>query len=186
MIDYVLVNRCFRTSILDTHVFRSTYVESDHELVVSTIRFKIKKGETCVQNKGPMKRYTLEMRIRFKVALAAAVPSQPTEEEDAKKVWGTFKSALSEAQDTLNKLPQRREKEWVTEEVRNLARKKRDAWQRLWQPVGVILTQYFTTSTSNIVSSQRLQQSVLGISGGATEQLCVVLYCIELLHWYST
>ena len=37
--------------------------------------------------------------------------------------------------------------------------------------VGVILTQHFRTNTSNIVSSQKLQQSVLVISDGATEQL---------------
>ena len=138
MIDYVLVNRRFRTSILDTRVFRSTYVDTDYELVISTIRFKIKAKR--VQNTGLMKRQVsglpLEMRIGFKVALAAALPSQPTEEEDAENVWGTLKSALSEAQDTLPKLPQRQENEWVTEELRNLARKKREAWQRLWQAGG--------------------------------------------------
>ena len=42
MIDYVLVNKRFRTSVLDTRVFRSTLHESDHELVVSALRFKIK------------------------------------------------------------------------------------------------------------------------------------------------
>ena len=138
MIDYVLVNRRFHTSILDTRVFRSTYVDTDHELVISTIRFKIKAKR--VQNTGLMKRQVsglpLEMRIGFKVTLAAALPSQPTEEEDAEKVWGTLKSALSEAQDTLPKLPQRQEKEWVAEELRNLARKKREAWQHLWQAGG--------------------------------------------------
>ena len=85
MTDYVLVNRHFRTSILDIHVFRSTYVDSDHELAISTVRFKIKAKR--VQNTGLMKRQTsglpLEMRIGFKVTLAAALPSQPTEEEDA-------------------------------------------------------------------------------------------------------
>ena len=42
MIDHVLVNKRFRTSVLDTRVYRSTFHESDHELVVSTLRFKIK------------------------------------------------------------------------------------------------------------------------------------------------
>ena len=42
MLDYVLVNRNFRTSVLDTRVYRSTYLESDHELVVSTLRYKIR------------------------------------------------------------------------------------------------------------------------------------------------
>ena len=42
MIDHVLVNKCFCTSVLDTRVYRSTFHESDHELVVSTLCFKIK------------------------------------------------------------------------------------------------------------------------------------------------
>ena len=42
IIDYILVNRRFRSSILDTHVYWSVLHESDHELVVSTLRFKIK------------------------------------------------------------------------------------------------------------------------------------------------
>ena len=42
MIDYVLVNRRFRTSVPDTRVYRSTFHESDHELVVSALRLKIK------------------------------------------------------------------------------------------------------------------------------------------------
>ena len=42
MIDYVLFSKRFRTSGLDTHVYRSTLHESDNELVVSSFRFKIK------------------------------------------------------------------------------------------------------------------------------------------------
>ena len=42
MIDYVLINKHFRTSVLDTHVYRLTFHESDHELVVSALCFKIK------------------------------------------------------------------------------------------------------------------------------------------------
>ena len=42
MIDHVLVNKRFHTGVLDTCVYRSTFHESDHELVVSTLRFKIK------------------------------------------------------------------------------------------------------------------------------------------------
>ena len=42
LIDLVLVKRKFRSSLLDTRVFWCTHHQSDHELVISTIRFKIK------------------------------------------------------------------------------------------------------------------------------------------------
>ena len=79
MIDYVLVDRHFHTSILDTHVF--TFIESDHELVISTNRFKIKAK--YLQNTGLMKRHADKWSFtgdegRVKVALAAALPYKPT------------------------------------------------------------------------------------------------------------
>ena len=111
IIDYVLENRHFRTSTLDACVFHSTQVQSDDELVVSTRSRKhlckntgLRKWQTCS--------LPLEMRIRFKAILAAALPSQPAEEQDVEKVWGVPKSALNEIQDTLPKLSQRLEKEW--------------------------------------------------------------------------
>ena len=42
MIDYVLINRLFSSSFLDTRVYRGTYLHSDHMLVVSKLRFKLK------------------------------------------------------------------------------------------------------------------------------------------------
>ena len=50
MIDYVLVKKRFRTSVLDTRVYRSTLHESDHELVVSSLRFKIKAKRRQTSN----------------------------------------------------------------------------------------------------------------------------------------
>ena len=52
MIDLVLINRKFRSSMLDTRVFRATHLQSDHELVISTIRFKI-KSRSLQHRKNP-------------------------------------------------------------------------------------------------------------------------------------
>ena len=43
-IDHTLVNRKFRTSVLDTRAMRSADVASDHDLVRSTIRLKLKRA----------------------------------------------------------------------------------------------------------------------------------------------
>ena len=40
--DYVIVNRARRSSVLDTRVFRGCKVPSDHKLVISKIRMKLK------------------------------------------------------------------------------------------------------------------------------------------------
>ena len=52
MIDLVLINRKFRSSMLDTRVFCATHLQSDHELVISTIRFKI-KSKRLQQKRAP-------------------------------------------------------------------------------------------------------------------------------------
>ena len=43
-IDHTLVNRKFRTSVLDTRAMRSADVASDHYLVRSTIKSKLKRA----------------------------------------------------------------------------------------------------------------------------------------------
>ena len=40
VIDFILVNRKFRNSILDSMVYKGTHLQSDHTLVVSKIRVK--------------------------------------------------------------------------------------------------------------------------------------------------
>ena len=44
LIDYVLINRKFRSSIFDTRVFRevSSVIDSDHEFVLSKVRLRLK------------------------------------------------------------------------------------------------------------------------------------------------
>ena len=42
MMDFILVNWKFRSSILDSRVFRGTYLQSDHRLVVAKVRVKFK------------------------------------------------------------------------------------------------------------------------------------------------
>ena len=42
LIDYVIVNRARRSSVLDTRVYRGCKVPSDHNLVVSKLRIKLK------------------------------------------------------------------------------------------------------------------------------------------------
>ena len=42
LIDYIIVNKARRSSVLDTRVFRGCKVPSDHKLVVSKLRVKLK------------------------------------------------------------------------------------------------------------------------------------------------
>ena len=136
LIDLVLVHRKFRSSVLDTRVFRCTHHQSDHELVISTIRFKIKsKRLLCrtnprIQTQGLPK----NMVTSFQSALSDAhstihqtAPAVP----GVNSIWTSFKETISAACDKLPRARQRQEVDWMTDEVRNLSSKKKDAWIRL-------------------------------------------------------
>lgn len=45
VIDFILVNRKFRNSILDSRVYRGNHLQSDHSLVVAKIRVKLEVME---------------------------------------------------------------------------------------------------------------------------------------------
>ena len=50
LIDYVIVNRARRNSVLYTRVFRGCKVPTDHKLVISKLRVKLKAHQKCKRN----------------------------------------------------------------------------------------------------------------------------------------
>ena len=78
-IDHVLINRRFRTSMLDTRPIRSAESDSDHHLVCSRLRLKLKAApnrhalrraryETKkLENNGCRRQFRLELRNRFEI-----------------------------------------------------------------------------------------------------------------------
>ena len=75
-IDHTLVNRKFRTSVLDTKAMRSTDVASDQYLVRSTIRLKLKRAPATksttkrfdtqkLRNHDIHRRFTIQLKNRF-------------------------------------------------------------------------------------------------------------------------
>ena len=128
MIDYVHVKKCFGTSILDTHVYRSTLQESDHEHIVSTLHFKIKVKRT-------QSRYMHYQTITLPSSGKASYQSILAESLDnsdqtstINTVWETFKFSILKACESLTSAPQISDRDWITDEVHNLSRKKQEAF----------------------------------------------------------
>ena len=79
LIDHVLISKQHRTSILDTRAMRGADASSDHELIRSKIRIKLKKQQqnrdvrrkkydtTKLQQPEKRRAFTVELRNRFKV-----------------------------------------------------------------------------------------------------------------------
>ena len=140
ILDYALVNRRFRSSVLDTRVFRQTYLQSDHRLVVTTVRFKILARRTGRgQRPTPIphpKLLTAEQRERFRRVIEDAVPSPGERQLDnVEGLWTGLKDAVDTARQTLPEPNRKPEKDWMTDEVRQLSAKKQQAWLR-WTKSG--------------------------------------------------
>ena len=76
------------------------------------------------------------MVASFRASLADAYNSYHTSHSnsshppDAADVWISFKAAVQDASDHLLPLPRKKEVDWITDEVRNLSKKK-SAWLHL-------------------------------------------------------
>ena len=136
MLDYVLVSRRFRTSVLDTLVYHSTYLESDHELVVSTLCFRSKKSIVNARHGPHYQTHQLPSNYAniFKSVLSSSFNlfQQSREQpDDVELVWSVFQSAIQEASKSLPILPENKPAEWITDDLLNLSYKKCDAWMLL-------------------------------------------------------
>ena len=134
MIDYTLIGAKFCSSILDTCVYRGVHI-SDHELVVSTLCFKIKAKRHQCHHSSPLqtKQLPREVVASFRASLADAYNSYHTSHSnsshppDAADVWISFKAAVQGASDHHPPLLRKKEVDWITDEVRNLSKKKKSA-----------------------------------------------------------
>ena len=127
MIDYILVNKRFRTSVLDTRVYRSTFHESDHELVVSALRFKIKAKRR--QTRIPHYQTTnIPSSCLASYRSVLAETFDKSDQTSINSLWDTFKSSIQKACESLPPAPRTSDPDWITDEVRNLSRKKQEAW----------------------------------------------------------
>ena len=129
MIDYVLVNKRFCTSVLDTHVYRLTLHESDHELVLSTLCFKIKAK--CRQTSAT--RYqTTNLPYPYLVSYQSALAESLNDHlSTVTSPWDTFKTSIQKTCESLPPAPRTSDPDWVTDKVRNLSCKKQEAWIHL-------------------------------------------------------
>ena len=130
IINYVLVNRRFHTTILDTRVYRSVLHDSDHELVVSTLRFKIKIGHRqVIASRRQTTNLSADRKSQFRSHLSDTfMKSSP--DVSIETSWNSFKSAIKDACSTLPEVPSACDPDWVTDELHNLSKKKSSAWLR--------------------------------------------------------
>lgn len=108
MIDFVLVNNRFHSSVLNTRVYCSVCHEFDHEFMVSSLCLKIKAKRH--QPRAPFWQTTDLPAIYksvFKMTLSSTFDSVK-EHSRVEPVWLAFKAAINEAHESLPDFPRKK------------------------------------------------------------------------------
>ena len=136
MLDYVLVNHPFRTSILDTRVYRKTFLQCDHMLIVANVRFKLKTRRSQSQIKPwylmremKLESWSLVISLSTSNCLNCSVAR-----DDPEELWGELRKAVIAARQVFGFPSGKPESDWTTDEMREISEiseKKATAWVML-------------------------------------------------------
>ena len=133
-IDYIMCNKRYKNGIKDVQTYPGADINSDHCLLVAKTKFKlkkVKKGSVIEQYDLSMLKeenircqYALEVKNRYAALNDEEIPQ--TEEEAIEKKWNNFKSSVIEATKVIPKKEKKKDKDWMTEEIKDLMKKRKE------------------------------------------------------------
>ena len=131
--DYVLVKRRLRPSVMDTRVFRGADLDTDHRLVVVTLRLKLDKKSN--QRKGKRFETALlgktDRRMAYVEALRESFDKR-RQQGSVEERWSELKEALVGSAEQHLKRRRMAKKKWISDDTLELVETKRMAFRR-WQ-----------------------------------------------------
>ena len=124
-IDHVLINKRFRNSVNDTRVYRAADIGSDHYLVCTTIKLRLKtqpkekknnrvKYDTAkLKEKDILKTFKIQLRNRYQV-LEEEAP-EVEEDEEVERDSKMMEKAYVEVAEAVLGRPRKKKKPWISE-----------------------------------------------------------------------
>ena len=141
-IDHVLIERRHGSMLMDCRTFRGANIDSDHFLVVATIRAKISNCKK--ENINRRKQYNLEILkepkklTQYRTKLNEEINKTRQRGIDSitniDDYWNIIKESLiTTADDNIGKQERTKNKDWFDEDCQEATRKKNEAYQRTLQ-----------------------------------------------------
>ena len=134
-IDHMAVSKRHRSSLLDVRVKRGGDIGSDHQLVVSRLKFKLKSQKKVQPGRvrydvdllrkdgNEKEEYMLECRNRFSV-----LETLEEEQIDVNEMWSGGKEVMVEAaRQTIGRRHRATRKKWMSDETWCMVEKRREA-----------------------------------------------------------
>ena len=137
-IDYIMVRKRFSNSVKDCRTYQGADINSDHSLLVSKMKFRLKKIEKrkikeqynldMLKQDNIQKQYAVEVRNRFNALLCEeSVQSDNGDESRIEKKWKCFKESVHEAtKECTEKIERKKNKEWMTDDILKLMEERRE------------------------------------------------------------
>ena len=125
-IDHVLINKRFRNSVKDTRVYRSADIGSDHYLVCTTVKLRLRrmpmvkkctrtKYDTAkLKNEDILKTFSITLRNRYQV-LEDEAPVVCGDDE-VERDFQVMEKAFTEVANEILGKPRKMKKPWISEE----------------------------------------------------------------------
>ena len=132
-IDHTLVNKRFRNSVNDTRVHRSADIGSDHHLVCTTMKLRLKKQqkenkssrvkyETAkLKDETILKTFSISLQNRFQALEKEAEGSGDEEVECDAQI---MEKAYKEVAEAVLGRPRKKRKPWISEESWNIVEQR--------------------------------------------------------------
>ena len=125
-IDHTLVNRKFRTSIRDTRVYRGADIASDHILVKTSVKLKLKKVTTTERRRVKFdtdkmkrdevkKRFCLKLKNRFQILEQEEVEHQDEDDDSLERMNTIMEKAFTETAKEELGLKKWTTKPWISQ-----------------------------------------------------------------------
>lgn len=125
-IDHVLIARRMRSSILDVRTYRGAMCDSDHFMVTTTIRQKVKRN---TKNKNTRCKWDIKklneesIRNNYEKSIQGKLVT-PTE-EDIEAEWNKIKTCINEAaKESIGEETRQKKREWYNEDCRKVIQKR--------------------------------------------------------------
>ena len=136
-IDHVLINRKFRTSVLDARAIRSADIKSDHHLVRTKLRLKLKAAPKRrgirrttydtqkMESDGCRRQFRLELRNRFEILQREEPEDEETDQPEAE--LGKANGILEKAYNMTAKkgYKTKKVKPWISKDSWNLIEQRK-------------------------------------------------------------
>ena len=156
-IDHLMINGTWRHSLFDVRVMRGADVNSDHHLVMTVVKVKLRKTGTRkagqqrldvdkLRDPRVKSSFVLQLKNRFQILAELETDNQPNMDADTDNVntnWEQVKTAYLKTSESCLGVKKKEKKEWITDDTWQAIDKRRGAKKQAMEAKSVRLKERY-------------------------------------------